>query len=78
MCCRHGPQEECYSKQPMVTHVRAIPERFGLPTKVSVDEIRQLTEGKMSEEGYGPWNVQVIVQEPTDVLVSCRRVGSGC
>ena len=40
---------------------------MGLPTKASTDEIWQLIEGKLSEDGREPWNVQVIVQEPTQV-----------
>ena len=49
----------------MATHLKAVASSMGLPTRVSTDDIRQLIEGKLSEEGHEPHNVQVVIQEPT-------------
>ena len=54
------------SRKLMAPYVRAIAESMGLPTKASADEVLQLIEGKLAEEGREPRNVQVIIQRPTD------------
>lgn len=48
-------------------HLRVVAGSMGLPTKVLMDEIQQLIEGKLSEDGRELQNVQVIVQEPSQV-----------
>lgn len=50
----------------MASYVKAIADSMRLPTKASTDEVLQLIEGKLSEEGREPRDVKVIVQRPTD------------
>ena len=46
-------------------YVKEIAKGIGLPTKAAGDELRQLIEGHLSEEGREPPNVQVIIEEKT-------------
>ncbi len=46
-------------------YVKEIAKGMGLPTKAAGDELRQLIEGHLSEEGREPPNVQVIIEEKT-------------
>ena len=46
-------------------YVKEIAKGMGLPTKAAGDELRQLIEGHLSEEGREPPNVQVIIDEKT-------------
>ena len=39
---------------------------MGLLTRASTDEVRQMVEGKLSENGHEPHNVQVVIQEPEE------------
>lgn len=54
------------SKRLMAAYIKAIARNMELPTNASTDEVRQLIEGKLEEEGREPRNVQVIVQEPLE------------
>ena len=54
------------SKRLLTVHLKAIAEHMGLPTRASADEIRQLIEGKLAEEGREPRNVQVVVRESAE------------
>ena len=40
------------SRRMMATHIKAIAGSMKLPTKTSTDEVRQLIEGKLYEEGH--------------------------
>ena len=53
------------SKRLVAAYIKAIAESMELPSKASTDEVRQLIEGILLENGREPRNVQVIVQEPT-------------
>ena len=53
-------------KRLVAAYIKAIAESMELPSKASTDEVRQLIEGKLLENGREPRNVQVIVQEPTE------------
>ena len=54
------------SRRLIATHLRQIADALGLPTSGSVDQVRQLIEGKL-QETRGVSNVQVVVTEATYV-----------
>ena len=62
------------SKRLLAVHVKAIAEGMGLPTKAATDELRQLIDGHLSEQGWEPPNVQVVIQEEGKEFVSLYLV----
>ena len=52
------------SRRLVAEYVKAIATSLGLSTRASTDEVRQMVEGKLSESGHEPRNVQVVIQEP--------------
>ena len=50
------------SKRLLAAHVRQLARTLELPTTVSANEIRQMIDGKLTEMGREPPNVQVVVQ----------------
>ena len=54
------------SRRLVAEYVKAIAMNMGLPTRASTDEVRQMVEGKLSENGHEPHNVQVVIQEPEE------------
>ena len=55
------------SKWLMTAHVKVLAEELGLPTPAATDELHQLIEGKLMDKGRDPRNVQVIVQQQTEI-----------
>ena len=62
------------SKRLLAVHVKAVAEGMGLPTKAATDELRQLIDGHLSEQGREPPNVQVVIQEEGKEFVSLYLV----
>ena len=54
------------SRRLTTVQLKKIAEGLGLPTTGSADEIRQLIEGKL-EEGHDVHNVQVVMNEATNI-----------
>lgn len=54
------------SRRLVAEHVKAIATSMGLSTRASTDEVRQMVDGRLSEDGREPRNVQVVVQEPRE------------
>ena len=50
------------SKRLLAAHVRQLARTLELPTTASANEIRQMIDGKLTEMGREPPNVQVVVQ----------------
>ena len=54
------------SRRLKAEYIKAIASNMDLPTRASIDEVRQVIEGKLSESGREPRNVQVVIQEPKE------------
>ncbi len=59
------------SRRLRAVYVKEIAKGIGLPTKAAGDELRQLIEGHLIEEGREPPNVQVIIDEKTRQVYWC-------
>ena len=51
------------SRRLAARHIRQLAEMLELPTNMSTEELRQVIEGKLANDGREPQNVQVIVRE---------------
>ena len=51
------------SRRLVAEYVKAIAKSLDLSTRASTDEVRQMVEGKLSDSGHEPRNVQVVIQE---------------
>ena len=63
------PEGDMYplnSKRLRAVWIRRIAEAMELPTNVSVEETRQMIEGKFIQQQYEPQNVQVVIQGKDD------------
>ena len=52
------------SRRMTAVHLQRLARRLGLPTSASTEETRQIIDGKLSEMGREPRNVQVVIAEP--------------
>ena len=63
------PEGDMYplsSKRLKAVWIRRLAEALELPTNASVEETRQMIEGKLIQQQYQPQNVQVIIQGKDD------------
>ena len=87
-----GDSDGCVSEQDMITgrvlpvnskwltahHLRLISDALGLPTTGSVDQMRQLIEGKLhGEQGRETDNVQVVIRECSLLEATLALVDEG-
>ncbi len=56
-------------------HIRAIAEALQLPTKASIDELRQLIDGKLAETERDSQNVQVLESRESGLLFLLDETG---
>ena len=54
------------SRRLVAEYVKAIAKSLDLSTRASTDEVRQMVEGKLSDSGHEPRNIQVVIQEPEE------------
>ena len=52
------------SRRMKAVNLQRLARRLGLPTSASAEETRQIIDGKLSEMGREPRNVQVVIAEP--------------
>ena len=53
-------------KRLTAAHVQQLARTLQLPTTASLDDIRQMIDGKLAEMGHEPLNVQVVMQRETE------------
>ena len=53
------------SKRLTAEQLRRLARAMNIPTTAATDEVRQMVEGKLSEDGREPWNVQVVLDGTT-------------
>ena len=61
------------SQRLTAVHLRQLARGLGLPTSGSVDQLRQVVEGKLQED-HDPLNVQVRVEETADMSVKLSLI----
>ena len=52
------------SRRLTAVHLQLLARRLELPMSASAEETRLIIDGKLSEIGREPWNVQVVIAEP--------------